>query len=290
MDRAGLQANRDGVLLRYLRARRWDVPKALDQLRRGIAWRRACRVHEWHDPQIVSPRGVLADVCSQVYCCDSGYVDRRGRPYMVGAIELFDAPLHDPSKHLLAIYYVLERLVVHFSWPEHPNFCYVLDMAQPPDPPTIDFDVPNEVPEPVHTRFEGYKTLKRGLEVAQMTYPEVLDKVIVLNAGRYFQFAWRMFSVWLDAPTRAKFVVLGGGEEQKAVLLEMFEPSQLAAEFGGDAPSLLGYRERAILWYERGQVASEAGEREREVAAEAAVARCHAWYARIRPALDRTDW
>lgn len=209
---------------------------------------------------------------------------------MVGAIELFEASLHDPSKHLLAIYYVLERLVVHFSWPRHPNFCYVLDMAQPPDPPKIDFEVPIEVPEPVHARFEGFKTLKRGLGVAQMTYPEVLDKVFVLNAGRGFQFAWRMFSVWLDAPTQAKFVVLSGGEEQRAALLEMFEPSQLAAEFGGEAPSLLGYRERAILRYEREQVVCGSSEQEREAAAQASVARCHAWYASVRPALDRTDW
>jgi hypothetical protein len=142
-------ANRDGVLLRYLRARK-TVPAALEQLRGGIAWRRAMKVHEWHNPAIVSPRGILADTCSQVYCCDSGYRDRQGRPYMVGAIgtwiqsaatfrrrstnqiqlffhdklrttaafdvnrgiaacfehaELFEGTIHDPDKHLLAIYY-----------------------------------------------------------------------------------------------------------------------------------------------------------------------------------------
>ena len=99
-------ADRDGVLLRYLRARK-TIPGALEQLRRGIAWRRAMKVHEWHQPSLVSPRGILADPCSQVYCCDSGYRDRQGRPYMVGAIDLFDGPTHDPDKHLLAIYYVL---------------------------------------------------------------------------------------------------------------------------------------------------------------------------------------
>lgn len=92
---------------------------------------------------------------------------------MVGAIDLFDAPVHDPDKHLFAIYYVLERLVVNFRWPECPNFCYVLDLKAPPDPPKVDFDVPCEVPYPKHGRMEGLNTLRRGLGVAQMAYPEV---------------------------------------------------------------------------------------------------------------------
>lgn len=192
--RPSREADRDGVLLRYLRARK-TIPEALEQLRRGIAWRRAMKVHEWHQPSIVSPRGILADPCSQVYCCDSGYRDRQGRPYMVGAIDLFDGPTHDPDKHLLAIYYVLERLVVNFRWPECPSFCYVLDMATPPDPPKINFDVPCEVPYPKHGTLEGLNTLRRGLGVAQMAYPEVLDTVYVLNAGFGFQWAWKIFSV-----------------------------------------------------------------------------------------------
>ena len=104
---------------------------------------RDCLCLQWHDPGIVSPRGLLADTCSQAYCCDSGYVDRQGRPYMVGCIDLFEGPHHDPSKHLLAIYYVLERLVVNFNWPDRPNFCYLLELEPPPDPPPIDFDVAN---------------------------------------------------------------------------------------------------------------------------------------------------
>ena len=45
---------------------------------------------------------------------------------------------------------VLERLVVNFRWPDCPNFCYVLDLDPPPDPPAIKFEVPCEVPKPVH--------------------------------------------------------------------------------------------------------------------------------------------
>ena len=76
--------------------------------------RAAVRVYEWHSPAVVSPRALLADPCSQVYCVDSGLVDRQGRPYMVGQIALFDGALHDPDKHLLAIYYTLERLVANY--------------------------------------------------------------------------------------------------------------------------------------------------------------------------------
>ena len=45
---------------------------------------------------------------------------------------------------------------------------------------------------------------------------------------------------------------------QRAALLERFQPDQLFAEFGGSGPSLAGFRERAILAYERRPL-SEAG-------------------------------
>jgi hypothetical protein len=94
---------------------------------------------------------------------------------MVGCIDLFEGDIHDPSKHLLAIYYALERLVVNSQWPDRPNFCYLLELEPPPDPKAIDFAVPCEVPKPVHGRMEGLQTLRKGLSVAQMAYPEVLD-------------------------------------------------------------------------------------------------------------------
>ena len=43
--------------------------------------------------------------------------------------------------------------------------------------------------------MEGLQTLRRGLGVAQMAYPEVLDTVYILNSGVGFQWMWKIFSV-----------------------------------------------------------------------------------------------
>jgi hypothetical protein len=100
----------------------------------------------------------------------------------------------------------------------------------------------------------------------------------------------------MDEPTRNKFVVLTGGEAQRRALLERFAPDQLAQEFGGSAPSLLGYRERAILEYERtgasGPVEGDdeaLSEEERELRAAEALGRCHDWYTGVKAALRQTE-
>ena len=108
--------------------------------------------------------------------------------------------------------------------------------------------------------------------------------------------------MWLDEPTRRKFVVLCGGEDQRRTLLENFAPDQLAREFGGSAPSLRGYRERAILEYEYSSAsprsvdavaasATTAEEStEREERAQNSLARCHDWYSTVKSALRQDVW
>ena len=113
-----------------------------------------------------------------------------------------------------------------------------------------EFTVPLEVaPVPKDWKV-GLNTLRRGLGVAQAVWPECLDRVYILNASWRFQAMWKIFSLWMDARTRAKFVVLKGGPEQYTALHAQFEPSQLFAEHGGAGPSMSGYRERAIMRYE----------------------------------------
>ena len=107
----------------------------------------------------------------------------------------------------------------------------------------------------------------------------------------------------MDEPTREKFVVLRGGEEQRLKLLEKFAPDQLAREFGGSAPSLRGYRERAILEYAHSSAsprpadsvaaagaASSEELSEREERAQNSLERCHDWYITVKGALRQTKW
>jgi hypothetical protein len=106
----------------------------------------------------------------------------------------------------------------------------------------------------------------------------------------------------LDEPTRRKFVVLCGGEDQRRTLLENFAPDQLVQEFGGRAPTLRGYRERAILEYEYSSAsprpvdavladaATSEELAEREERAQSSLARCHDWYSTVKSPLRQTQW
>ena len=101
-----------------------------------------------------------------------GLRDRQGRPFMVGQIEHFHGPAHDPDKHLLAIYYMLEQLVAaNLRWPGVASFCYILDFGEPAGAREIGGfakPVPVAVRDPPHRGVRaGMHTLRRGLAVVQ---------------------------------------------------------------------------------------------------------------------------
>lgn len=96
--------------------------------------------------------------------------------------------------------------------------------------------------------------------------------------------------------------MLCGGEDQRRTLLENFAPDQLVQEFGGRAPTLRGYRERAILEYEYSSASPRAVDAvladaatseelaEREERAQSSLARCHDWYSTVKSPLRQTQW
>eukprot|EP00293_Proteomonas_sulcata_P019121 CAMPEP_0184313074 /NCGR_PEP_ID=MMETSP1049-20130417/58815_1 /TAXON_ID=77928 /ORGANISM="Proteomonas sulcata, Strain CCMP704" /LENGTH=213 /DNA_ID=CAMNT_0026629935 /DNA_START=90 /DNA_END=728 /DNA_ORIENTATION=- len=88
----------------------------------------------------------------------------------------------------------------------------------------------------------GMSVLKVALEMVSAHFPETLKKVYFWNSDSLFLIAFKVFSLWVDARTRSKFVFIGNGwlDSKPAKLLESFDPSVLPREFGGLGESLEG--------------------------------------------------
>lgn len=79
-------------------------------------------------------------------------------------------------------------------------------------------------------------TLK-SIGAATSCFPEMLNRMIVLNAGYTFSFFWTMIKAFLEARTAAKIEIYTKEKKGKERLLELVEKSDLLKDYGGSGPS-----------------------------------------------------
>ncbi|KAK6345107.1 cytosolic factor, phosphatidylinositol/phosphatidylcholine transfer protein [Orbilia javanica] len=83
----------------------------------------------------------------------------------------------------------------------------------------------------VTTIPSAYGYLKRASAISQDCYPERLGKLYIINAPWGFSTVWGIISGWLDPVTVQKIKVLGSG--YASTLLEQIPAENLPVEFGG---------------------------------------------------------
>ena len=85
--------------------------------------------------------------------------------------------------------------------------------------------------------------------------------MVIINAPPSFALAWRVLRGWMDPQVRTRAHILSEKSPELAIeyLKKLIEPSQLPADFGGDAPPLRSWPERGGL---RGKAKLEADETE----------------------------
>ena len=95
--------------------------------------------------------------------------------------------------------------------------------------------------------FVADSFLKSAAAIDQHHYPERLAHVIVINAPRLLAACWRVIQRWLDDDTRQKVAIISEGDPNgaRARLEELIELSQLPTQYGGTAPPLEPWPERA---------------------------------------------
>ncbi|EXJ88772.1 hypothetical protein A1O3_01836 [Capronia epimyces CBS 606.96] len=216
----------DSLLLRFLRARKWDVDKALVMLISTMRW----RSHEQHvDDDIVyrgeggavedsksndpAVRKEGEDFLTQLRLGKSFLhgTDREGRPLCNVRVRLHKGG--EQSERSLERYtvYVIEtaRLTLR---PPVETACIIFDMTN--------FSMANM----------DYTPVKFMIKVFEANYPESLGTVLVHKAPWIFQGIWKIIRGWLDPVVAGKVHFTSNVED----LEKFIDRSHIIKELDGD--------------------------------------------------------
>jgi hypothetical protein len=165
----------DVLVLRFLRARKWDVEKAMAMLVSAINWRHERRLEE----DIVSKgdsiglaKELSADEKSFLaqYRSGKAYVrgsDKEGRPVFVIKVRLHDPKLQSPESMEAFILHNIETIRTMIRYPDEKS-CLIFDLTG--------FGLKNM----------DFHVVKFLVQVFEARYPEYLGVVLVHNAPFIF--------------------------------------------------------------------------------------------------------
>ncbi|EQK99028.1 CRAL/TRIO domain protein [Ophiocordyceps sinensis CO18] len=220
------QDNPDALVLRFLRARKWDVQQALVMLVSAMDWRHT-DMHVDSDIIKNGEAGAVQDeqngsAEAKKLAGDFMAQSRQGKSFLHGTdkegrpICVVRVRLHKPGAQSAES---LERSTVFIIETAR------LSLQPPVDTATIIFDM---------TGFSmanmDYQPVKFMIQCFEANYPESLGAVLVHNAPWVFQGIWRIIRGWLDPVVAAKVHFTN----YKAGLEEFIEPSHIIKELEGD--------------------------------------------------------
>ncbi|KAJ7728470.1 CRAL-TRIO domain-containing protein [Mycena metata] len=191
----GEQRMSDATLLRFLRARKFDVPKAKEMFLSNEQWRKDFGVEDivknFEFPE-------LAEV-DRYYPQYYHKNDKDGRPIYIQRLGMLD---------LQALYAVTtqERQLKRFVL-EYEKF------------------VRDRLPANFY-RVKDY--VSQATSIGQNRYPECMGKFYIINAPFMFSTVWSFIKPWLDEVTVAKIDIIGSN-----YMLAQIDAENLPKEFGG---------------------------------------------------------
>uniref|UniRef100_A0A8C8WXN2 SEC14 like lipid binding 1 n=1 Tax=Panthera leo TaxID=9689 RepID=A0A8C8WXN2_PANLE len=194
---------KDEHILRFLRARDFNIDKAREIMCQSLTWRKQHQVDYILDTW--SPPQVLQDY----YAGGWHHHDKDGRPLYVLRLGQMDTKgLVRALGEEALLRYVLsineeglrrcEENTKVFGRPISSWTCLVdlegLNMR--------------------HLWRPGVKALLRIIEVVEANYPETLGRLLILRAPRVFPVLWTLVSPFIDDNTRRKFLIYAGNDYQ----------------------------------------------------------------------------
>ncbi|KAF2201875.1 hypothetical protein GQ43DRAFT_17631 [Delitschia confertaspora ATCC 74209] len=225
----------DALLLRFLRARKWDVEKALVMLISTMHWR-AEEMHVDDDIMRKGEAGALEDSQSA-----DATAKKEGEDFLT-QMRMGKSFLHGVDKEGRPLCFVRVRLHKQGEQTEKSleRFTvYTIETARmllrpPIDTATVVFDM---------TGFSmanmDYTPVKFMIKCFEANYPESLGAVLVHKAPWIFQGIWSIIRGWLDPVVAGKVHFTKNVDE-----LEGFIPrNQIPTELGGDEDWTYAYVE-----------------------------------------------
>ncbi|XP_028830707.1 SEC14-like protein 1 isoform X2 [Denticeps clupeoides] len=194
---------KDEHILRFLRARDFNVDKAREILCQSLTWRKQHQVDylldTWSCPQVLH----------DYYTGGWHHHDKDGRPLYILRLGQMDTKglvraLGEESllRHVLSINEEgLRRCEENTKVFGRPISCWTC---------LVDLEGLNMR----HLWRPGVKALLRIIEVVEANYPETLGRLLILRAPRVFPVLWTLVSPFIDENTRKKFLIYAGNDYQ----------------------------------------------------------------------------
>ncbi|GLA67145.1 hypothetical protein AtubIFM54640_010122 [Aspergillus tubingensis] len=232
----------DAALLRYLRARSFQVAAAFEQFDFCMKWRKENGIAEFYDNLEVNSY----EDSRKMYPQWIGRRDLDGRPVYVFAVKNFtkknlddylakiaSSPPADKQSKSNAPGYVLH---FHALYENLIRFVTPLVSELPRPNENIPVSASTHIIDISGVSLKQFfairKYLQESSEMATKHYPETLGRVFVVGAPYFFRSIWDVMSHWFDPATRSKLFLLGSSEA-KSTLLSYIDASNLPAEYGG---------------------------------------------------------
>lgn len=209
----------DYYLLRWLRARNFDLKKSEDMLRKNNAWRKAENIDNIMERNI-------ADVIMKYYPGGHCGFDKDGCPIWLDPIGNIDPKglLRSAKKNDLIYKEILNAEYVQGVLREQTK-----KLGKKVDQIIIIYDLENFGMR--HLWKPGMDAVIKYLELFEDNYPETLKTCFVINAPRLFPVLYNLIRPILSEDTVKKIRIYGAN--YKSELLKCIDADQLPVHWGG---------------------------------------------------------
>ncbi|XP_024365554.1 phosphatidylinositol/phosphatidylcholine transfer protein SFH12 isoform X1 [Physcomitrium patens] len=211
------------ALLRFLKARKYDVKKTIEMWRNMLAWRKDFRT----DTIIEDFLFTEIDTVRRFYPQGHHGVDKEGRPVYIERIGKIQA------QSLLEVTTLERYLKFHVQ-----EFEKLLNLKFPACSVAANrhIDTTTTILDVSGVGLKNFSKPARDLilaiqKVDNDNYPETLAGLFIVNAGPGFKMLWSTVKGFLDPNTAAKIHVIGTNYQKK--LLEIIDESNLPEFLGG---------------------------------------------------------
>lgn len=213
----------DQTLLRFLRARKFDLPRAKLMWETNEKWRKDFGADEIAANGFHYPEQAEVD---KYYPQFYHKTDRAGRPIYIEQLGKLDinklyalTTQERQLKHLVAEYekFLGERLQACSKQKGElvETSCTILDLHN----------------AGISTFYKVKDYVSAASAIGQNYYPETMGNMFIVNAPYLFSTVWSLIKPWLDEATVRKIHILG--KNYKAELSTYIDPAHLPADLGG---------------------------------------------------------
>jgi len=219
-------------VLRFLRARKYNVVKSFDMLKKDVEWRlldNRLTLRNETAQQVLD--GDVNEVCKYFPAWIQGY-DKQSRPVsyrQFGKFEIWNV-LKSTT---------LPRLIRYHAWETEQALKLMYNKSSEYNYNIETFVVVVDAAGwkmKLATR-DAYTFIKGMASTDSDHYPERLGMLIVINAPSMLSVAWKVVKGFLDDVTKAKIKIFSKESEWKPVLFDAIDPDQVPIMYGGTAPN-----------------------------------------------------